>query len=421
MSTLLTATPRAGTRIVPQRRVSPALLLVALFLVSLNMRAAMASVPPLLASVQSGTGLDSAGAGLLTTLPVLCMAVFAPLAQRFARRVGREASVAVALSVLCAGLALRSGGAAPLPLFGGTLLAGVGIAVMGVVLPGIVREYFPVRAGAATGLYLTGMALGASTAAGLAVPVERLVGSWEGSLAAWAVPAAVALVAWLPVALRANQRGGDTPHPGRLPWRSGTAWLVSAYLGLQGFGFYSLLAWVSPAYQAAGWSADDAGWLLAAFMLAQLAAGLAVPALADRGVDRRGWFTLVIGCVLVGTVSLLAWPLELPWVFVALLGFGQGGGFALGLLLLVEHGRTPEATGSLSAMAFLVSYLVAAAGPTMLGGLRDATGGFTVPFTVLAALAGVQLCLAQAFSPERRRRGLAESGKGRHARGRHLL
>ncbi|MGH8869132.1 MAG: CynX/NimT family MFS transporter [Actinomycetes bacterium] len=387
--------------------VSPVLLIVGLFLVALNLRAAMASVPPVLSAIEAEVGLGGFGAGLLTALPVLCMSVFAPTAHRLAHRIGREAAVAVALTVLGIGLGARLAGAHVVPLFGGTLLAGFGIAVLGVVLPGIVREFFPHHPGAATGAYVTGLAFGASVAAAFAVPLEECLGSWQASLATWAGLALVAGAAWMPVVLRANEHeSAEESHRGRLPWRSATAWLVSLYLGVQSFLFYSELAWIAPAYESAGWDPGDAGLLLSAFMLIQLVAGLGVPALADLTPDRRPWFLLVVACILLGLLAMLAWPETMPWLFVAVLGFGQGGAFAMGLLLLVDHARTPEDSGRLSAMAFLVSYLVAACGPAVVGGLRDATDGFDVPWAVLLVLAVVQVPLVVQFSPARRARGI---------------
>lgn len=403
------ADPMARTRVAPAHRmpVHPGFLIAALFLVSLNLRAAMASVPPLLAAIERDTGLSSTGAGLLTALPVVCMGVFAPAAHRLAHTLGREAAVAAALLVLTAGLLLRLAGDALLPLFAGTLLAGVGIAIVGTVLPGILKEFLARRAGAVTGIYLMGMALGAAIASGAAVPMADVLGSWEASLAAWGGLAVVALLAWAPVAWRFNEHEPEEEtHPGHLPWRSRTAWFVSGYLALQSFLFYAQLAWIAPSYQAAGWSPADAGLLLSLFMLTQLVAALVVPALSDRADDRRPWFVVVIALSLLGMLALLAWPDVLPWLFVGLLGFGQGGGFALGLVLLVDHARDPAASGRLSAMAFLVGYSVAALGPTTVGLLRDLTGGYGTGWALLILLGAAQLALALEFTPARRVRGV---------------
>jgi CP family cyanate transporter-like MFS transporter len=378
-------------------RIHPVLLLGALFLVSLNLRAAIASVPPLVATIRRDLGLSGVAAGALTTLPVLCMGLFAPPAQRLAARIGRERTVGLAMASLTGGLALRLIGARP-TLYLGTFLAGIGIATAGVVLPGVVKEFFADRGGMVSGLYLVAMSAGAAVGAGAAVPVARAVGSWEVSLAAWTVPAAVGLIAWLFV-LRVVEPHRGAPAAHGLPWRSRTAWLVSLFIGCQSILFYSELAWLAPAYEDRGWSASRAGLLLALFNIAQLFAALIVPALSDRTPDPRPLIFFVVACSLFGLLTLVVAPESAPWVAVSVLGFGRGGGFGLGLTLLVAYAPDPAASSRLSAMAFLVAYSIAATGPVLLGGLRDLTGSFTVPFLVLIAVDVMQLGLVARLRP----------------------
>ena len=171
------------------------LLVVAIFLVALNLRATLASVPPLVQTIRVDLGLSAATAGLLTTLPVLCMGVFAPVAQRVAQRIGREATVALALVVLLVGLLVRLAGEHLSLLFLGALLGGAGIALCGTVLPGIVKEFFANRPGLVTGVYLFAMMAGATVAAAVAVPLADALGSWQRSLAFWSVLAVLGLAA----------------------------------------------------------------------------------------------------------------------------------------------------------------------------------------------------------------------------------
>src|SRR5919201_5944332 len=113
------------------RRVHPALLAAAVSVLALNLRLTMVSLPPLLPVVQRDLGLSGAAAGVLTALPVLCMALFAPGAHRLAHRVGREATALGSVALIAVGNGLRLLGG-PVALFGGTLIAGVGIAACGV-------------------------------------------------------------------------------------------------------------------------------------------------------------------------------------------------------------------------------------------------------------------------------------------------
>jgi MFS transporter, CP family, cyanate transporter len=127
-------------RQVKSRTVPPALLALGVSVLALNLRLTMVSLPPLLPVIQRDLGLSGAAAGVLTALPVLCMALFAPGAHRLAHRVGREATTLGAVALIAAGNGLRLAGSAPAALYGGTLVAGIGIAACGVVLPGWSRS-----------------------------------------------------------------------------------------------------------------------------------------------------------------------------------------------------------------------------------------------------------------------------------------
>jgi MFS transporter, CP family, cyanate transporter len=370
------------------------LLLLAIVLVAVNLRSALASLPPLVHMIQADLGLSGAVAGLLTTLPVLCMGVFAPVSQRLAHSIGREATVGVALLLLLLGLVIRLAGAILPLLLLSTLLAGVGIALCGTVLPGIVKEFFADRPGIVTGVYLLAMMVGATAASALSVPLSNALGSWQRSLAAWSVLAVVGLLAWLPVIRAVNDHDEPaTETATALPWRSPTAWLLASYFALQSFGFYSQLAWIPPSYEDRGWTARDAGLLLAVWSIVQLASGLGVPVLADRLTDRRPLAAASVLCGLAGLVGVLAAPGAAPVVWVALMGLGQGGGFALGLVKLVDYAPSPAASARLSALVFLVGYSTASLGPLVFGALRDATGGFTAPYALLTVVLLAQLAL----------------------------
>lgn len=387
-------------------RLSPRLLLLAIFLVALNLRAALASLPPLVHTIEHDLGISGAVAGLLTTLPVLCMGVFAPVAQRLSHAIGREATVAIALGALLLGLVLRLAGGVLTLLMLSTLLVGVGIALCGTVLPGVVKEHFADRPGVGTGAYLLAMMVGATAASALAVPLFHAFDSWQLSLATWSVLAVIGLAAWLPVLATVNHRGdADRPHDGTasepLPWRSATAWLLAAFLALQSFAFYSELAWISPSYEDRGWQAGDAGLLLAVFSIVQLVSGLGTPLLADRVHDRRPLLAAAVAACLVGLVGVVVLPDSVPVLWVALMGIGQGGGFAMGLVKLVDYAPSPAASARLSALVFLVSYCTASLGPFVFGALRDASDGFRLPYAVLAVIVAVQLALVAPLRPGR--------------------
>jgi CP family cyanate transporter-like MFS transporter len=383
------------------RPASAAVLLAAIVIVSLNLRPAIAAVPPLLDGIRTELGLSGAAAGALTALPVVCMGIFAPAGAAVARRIGRERGLAAALVLVAVGSLLR-GGSGLVPLYAGSTVAGIGIAIGGTLLPGLVKAWFPDRAGAATGLYTTALVGGAMAGSALSVPLHDALGArWTWALAVWATPAVAALLVWWPATRSVH---GD-PVPGTrgpLPWRSGTAWLITLYMGGQSLLFYTELTWLSPMYVDAGWTARDAGLLLGLFSLTQLFTAFGVPILADRTGTRRPWIAACMATNITMLVLLGLVPLGAPWVWTGVLGLAAGGQLALGLTLLVDLAPTPAHAARLSGMALGGGFLLASTGPVLAGALHDLAGGYRVPFLVLAVIGLATMACGVSLGPNRR-------------------
>ena len=379
------------------------LMALALVAVSANLRVAIASVPPLARTIAADLDLSNASIGAVTTLPVLCMGLLAPASQRLGTRIGAAAAVQIAIIAVFAGVLLRWWGDQLWALYAGTFVAGFGIAVAGTLLPRLVKAIFPPeRTGTITGLYMLAMMGGAAASSALSVPLAARFGSWQGSLASWSILAAVGALAWAPVSLRISKFGAANPVAATshgLPWRHPTAWLIAAYLAVQSWQFYSSLAWIAPSYVARGWDPTTAGYLLSAFTGAQLISGLLGPVLTDKIHDHRALLIPAASLGLVGMLALLLAPDAAPWVWVSVLGLGQGAAFSLALVLLVDYAETPAGSGRLTAMTFFVSYTIASFGPTVTGALRDFTGNFHVIWLLMSLLMLVQIALATQMKP----------------------
>jgi len=379
------------------------LMALALVAVSANLRVAIASVPPLTKVIAADLDLSHAWIGAVTTLPVLCMGLLAPAAQRMGARLGAAVSVQIAMIAVFAGVLLRWWGDQVWALYAGTFVAGFGIAVAGALLPHLVKAVFPPeRTGTITGLYMFAMMGGAAVSSASSAPLAARFGSWQGSLASWCIPAAVGALAWAPVALRLSRHRAANPIVATshgLPWRHPTAWLIATYLTIQSWQFYSSLAWIAPTYVARGWDATTAGYLLSAFVGAQLISGLLGPVLTDKVHDHRVLLMPAAGLGLVGMVALLVAPDAAAWVWVCVLGLGQGAAFSLALVLLIDYAQTPAGSGRLTAMAFFVSYTIASFGPTVTGALRDLTGDFHVIWLLMSLMMLVQMALAMQMKP----------------------
>lgn len=378
--------PATGTRTGPR---TGWWLGVAIVLVAANLRPAVVGVAPLLAEIQASEGLSATAAGVLTALPVLCFGLLAPAAPRLARRFGIERALLVALVVLCVGFAVRTAGSL-VALFAGTALAGAAIAIGNVLLPGLIKRDFAHRTGVMTGLYTMAISAGGALAAGITVPVAQAAGlDWRVALGAWGLFALLALVCWLPFARRAQRPPAvGAPRVGGL-WREPLAWQVTAFMGLQSFGFFAVTAWLPALFVDRGSDPVTAGWLLSLASLVGIAGSMAAPVLATRFPRQRLLAAGVSAMAALGLLGVLVLP-GAEVVSMVLLGAAQGA--ALGLALTMMALRSPDAAhaAQLSGMAQSVGYTVAAAGPFAVGALHDLTGGWAAPFLLLFVAVAVQ-------------------------------
>jgi CP family cyanate transporter-like MFS transporter len=374
------------------------LLVVAVAAAGFNLRTTITSLPPLFPDLQGPLHLSPATLSLLAATPVICFGVVSAFAARLNRRYGEEVILLAALVLIAAGLLLR--GAAPqVMLFPGTALAASAIAVLNVLLSSMAKRRWPERAGLLIGLYLTTLSAGAILSSLLAVPLYRSSGgSVPLTLGVWAAPAALAVLLWLPqLRYRAGRTAAPAPagsgvkRSGLKVYRYALAWQVTAFMGLQSLLYYSALSWLPTIFQDRGTSAVTAGNLLALMGGGNLATSLIVPVLAHRRPSQRA---LVVPS-LIGTVAGLACSLWAPlgsapfWVLI--LGFSQGS--CLGLAIFFMLARAPDASvaASLSAFSQSVGYLVAAAGPLVVGLLHTVTGSWTIPVALLLALCTAEL------------------------------
>jgi MFS transporter, CP family, cyanate transporter len=367
------------------RSMRPAVVLLGVLAVALNLRTALAGYPPLLETARSDLGVSAGAAGLVQAGAVLMMAAGSLGGPALGPRIGAGRGLLAGLGLVAAGSAVR--GVAALPaLIGGSLLVGLGIGLAGVLLTGVVKERLAGRAGAATGGYMVAMMVGATLASAVAVPLAVALGGWSASLAVWAVPAVLAMAVWAPLAARTG-----SSRPGHLPWRDPFARLAACYQAGTSLMFYGWLTWLAPYYEDRGWSPTRAGLLLATWSVAQIPAALLAPALAERHRRWRFWAGLTLACGLAGTLGALLLP-EPPlvgaWPWAALMGVGVGAGFPLGLSVIAW--RTPDGTASAAAsgLALGVGYTAAGLGPLVMGVLVDLTRGYAAAIGVLV-LAGV--------------------------------
>ncbi|MCW7944679.1 transporter [Streptomyces hygroscopicus] len=371
------------------------LLVVGIVLAALNLRPAITSLGALLEEVRDGLGMSGAVAGLLTSVPPLCFAVFGVMAPRLARRFGPAAVVCAGMAAITAGLVLRPYAGTTAGFLAASALALMGIAVSNVLMPVIVKRWFPDRVGSMTGLYSMALALGTSVAAAATVPMtDALGGRWQTGLAVWAALAAVAVLPWIPfvrgreaVSAESDPAAGpgrDEPDGPRIT-RSGTAWALAVFFGLQATAAYITMGWMPQIFRDAGVPAGTAGVLLAVTMVMGVPLAFVIPRLATR-LPHQGPIVAALGvCGLAGYAGLYWAPERGAWAWALLLGISNCA-FPLALTLVGMRARTGAGVARLSAFAQSAGYLLSIPGPLLVGILYQRSGGWGLPLALMAAL-----------------------------------
>ncbi|MEO3940086.1 MFS transporter [Paenarthrobacter nicotinovorans] len=409
-------------------RLTTGLVLLALVMVSVNLRPAITTIAGVMNQVPVVFGLDAALLPLLGTLPVLAFGVSGPIGPWLARRLGTGRAVALALVVLALALIVRV--LVPALLLPGTFLAGMAIMSASVLVPQIVKANR--GTGWWTGLCTMGFGLGAALGAGLVQPLQHLLGgSLPWALAVWALPALLGALliqrsgsvtaagsttactpaAGTPTEGANRAAAGDTTSsaittkPGRtepvltesalplapeLPLRKQrTAWAVTAFFGLQAMLYFAITSWLAVYLVSRGIPAAESAALLAWFSLAGLPASLLAPVLAGRPGILRIMAPGLGLSVALALVGVLAAPAEVQFLMVGILGVVQSAGFGLAMALVVIRSAGPQSAGRLSAMSQGIGFAVASLGPLGAGLLHTMTGGWKVTFLALAAEAVV--------------------------------
>jgi CP family cyanate transporter-like MFS transporter len=385
---------------------------IGLVLVALNLRIGVASVGPVLTSIRDDLGLSAPAASLLTTIPVIAFGAFAFLAPVLTRRLGMYRLLGLAMAALAAGIALRLQPSL-VSLFAGTVIVGAAIAIANVVMPALIKRDFPHRIGPWMGLYSTMIFLSAAIADGLTVPLLPVVGGhWRRALALWAIPAVAAFLVWIPQLFRAPARPGPAPAAAGAPAAAAepsfralltdpVALALTVYMAIQCTGYYVTLTWLPTLLQDHGMAPHTAGWMLSYSAFPGIAAALVSPVLARR--IRPTWIPIAVSVILYGAAyaGLAVAPLRATYLWMTLLGLGQGASISLALSYIAWRSPDVRHTAHVSTMTQGFGYLLASLGPIGIGAIHAASGSWTVPLIVLSALLVLQLIAGALASRER--------------------
>lgn len=369
-------------------RINRIFLITGIIFIAFNLRPAITSVGPLISSIRTDLDMTNGMAGFLTTLPLLSFAILSPVAPKLGQRLANERTLWIGLVVLLIGILLRSYGEA-FTLFAGTALIGVGIAVLNVLLPSLIKHKFPDKAGIMTSIYTTAMSIFAALASGISIPLSHgLDWGWSASLMIWAGLAFLAILIWVPQ-LRYHDTANRTVQlkaDGQSVWRSKIAWQVTFFMGIQSFLFYCTIAWLPEILRSHGMSMSLAGWMLSLMQFASLPSTFFTPVLAGRFRNQKS-IVLGLGILYLSGMAGLLYggsPAMLTF-WVILIGIGQGSSISLALTLIGLRSENAHQAAALSGMSQSAGYLLAAIGPSFVGFLYDHTHSWNGPILLFIA------------------------------------
>jgi len=367
-----------------------------LFFVAMTLRPLTTSVGPVLPEIRQDFGLSATAGSLLSTLPILMFGLGALLVPRLLHRVSPNKAITISLLALAVGGNLRL-----LPfivvLYLGTIIIGLGVAVGNIVPSLITRRDFPTRIGGVMGMVAGAISFSAAVAALITYPLATQLGSWREALAVWAILPLIIFIIWQ---FYRNPGTKDvpltTPHNMKALLRNPLAWSLTFYFGFQSINFHSMNTWLPTILREAGTDPVTAGNQLALLVLIGLPTGLFVPPLAARFTSQVGLcitFVVIFAVGLVGIYSFAIyglWPAA-TWLWVFLLGVGLGSSFPLALTLVLLRSGSPETSRDLGSFMQGGGYIISAAGPLVMGFLRDVTNSWSAAFIALGIALLIQL------------------------------
>ncbi|GAB1620717.1 CynX/NimT family MFS transporter [Agarivorans albus] len=374
-------------------RLSPVTLLTLLgvFLVALNLRAPFTSLAPVLEQIMESLSLSAAQAGFVTALPLISLAVFSSLAPKLAQNLGLEKALVISLFCVALGVTVRSMGLVS-PLYLGTVVMGAGIAFGNVLLPAVVKKFFPERISEVSSLYIFVMGVGSTLAASVMVPLsqqapEQLLG-WQFALAFNLIFPLAALLFWLPkLTTKSRQQHQAEQHSEsvsitsllRLP----VAWFVTLALGINSFTFYAFAGWLPKILNDVGYSELDAGYIYGFLQFSTMVPGLVLMPILAKLRNHTLLITLCASSVVLSLLGMILAP-GLAILWVGLFGLSNCATFIVALSFIGHKTTNTQQAAVLSGMSQSFGYALAATGPSLIGFIHTSTGTWSLPLLIIA-------------------------------------
>lgn len=366
-------------------------MIVVVFIVALNLRLGISSIPPLIGLIKHDLQLTNFQVSLLTSIPVICMGVMAFGVKRLQQKLGRDHSIMLCLFLLTVGMASRIFFFSYTSLVLSAIEIGFSIAITGPLLSGLIKEYFPQQTGLLIGVYSISMGVGSAAASNFSLSLAK--NSWSFALGSWSVLAFFAGIIWFFVMTKRSDQPSISRTPNSFPLKNSQAWKMVLFFGLQSGMFYGVSTWLVEFLVQKGFSRGAASQYLTLFVIVQMTFSFVIPVLMDHWGSTRNWILICSCLILMGIVCLMMKAVFLVIAGILLIGFGLGGYFPIAMLLPLQASDDPLEASLWTGMVQSFGYIVGGMIPVLLGLFVDIFKSFNVFLYVMIILCGGILLL----------------------------
>ena len=354
------------------------LIILGVIFLSLILRTPITSVGAILGPLKSILDINNTVAGFITTIPLIAFAIFSPMIAKLSNKAGLEKTLLLAVITISIGLALRFY-INTYVFFLTTFIIGVGITVGNVLLPGLVKKYYPEKLGLMTGFYAVVMNVGAAFAAGISYPIlSTNIGGEKFSTGLavniWLVIAVINIFVYTAMSKNSSvSEVKDSHEKVHGYFKHSKMWTIMLSMGLQSALFYCSVSWFSEIMISKGFTPETAGLLLSISQFAQFPSTFIVPILADKLHNKLIIPVVITIGYLVSLVGMLytSGNFVIMLTFIIIFALAGGGSFSYVMYLFSVKSRNESEAADISGLAQSGGYLLAAVFPPLLGYIRD--------------------------------------------------
>ncbi len=348
------------------------LLLVAVLLLSANLRAPLTSVGVLLPAINDDLQLSAFATSIIAILPLLAFSFASLFAAPVSTKIGLNRTIVYALIVITVGIIFRSLGSSTL-LFTGILLIGIGIAFGNVLAPVFIKASFPLQVGIVTALYTVSMNIFGALSSAVSAPIAKAT-NYNISLAVIGIVTIITLIIWIIVLQKDKEV--EAPHPIAMTssiWRSPLAWQITLFMGGQSVIFYSLINFLPILLKEQHIPVEVTGGYLTVLQIAIIIFTFVIPMIAANMAHQ-----VYLGCIngllfIAGIAGMIYGDVKYMLVYILFIGVALGISFGLVNLFFSLKTEYTHTAKQLSGMAQSIGYLFAALSVLIFGVIHDYT------------------------------------------------